>query len=286
MPAIKPEREEARIFPKTHLYLRFSSEIKSLATLAIFFKQFSLIRCPLLFYHILSKMGIFLSIVISLTSALFCNIKIILFFNIQTFKYIAMEAFDFFQDFPLWVNEQIFLLGGGDLIEPNTDKFSNEVKIGIMDEDERKLFTLIFLQQEKKNLIINEIYLLQEKIRVYLEQLQSEAEKDLEDDEDFANEDREDDPDQVDPSLIETPYDNAVNDLLKSYLDLNWVQIRCVDLVSLKVGLRLNYFGDFAFTKGFEIYAVPGSNQPSKQRINNEVGKSEMGTISIDFFAN
>lgn len=198
-----------------------------------------------------------------------------------------MEAFDFFQDFPLWVDEQIFLLGGRGVIEPKSKCLDNEVQIGLMDEHDKKLFTLISLQAIKKDAIVSEIQTLQERLRDYLQQIQSETEMgDLDDEEELDFDDKKAEFSQEEKALIETPYDKPINDLVKEYLDINWLQIRCMNLASLRIGLRLNYLGDFAFTRGFKIVAVPGSNQPSKQRLSEEVGDPETGVITIDFIAN
>lgn len=200
-----------------------------------------------------------------------------------------MEAFDFIQDLPLWIDEQIFLLGGQDMIEPATDPLPTEVKIGVMDDLDKKIFTLVSLQQEKKNAIIQEISDLQAASMQYLQELNKSSEEETLEDEEDDDQDIDDEikgEGQNDPEPLDTPYNEPIRRLLKEYLDITWLQEHCARLGSLKVGLKLSYFGDFAFTRGFEIYAVPGSNQLNQERLDEEFGSSGIGMIVIDFSLN
>lgn len=206
------------------------------------------------------------------------------------------KKFDFFLDLPTWVEKQIFLLGGSGIIAPTREMPKDEIEIGIMNGLERKLFTLINLQEDKKFLLAQEIEKFQTLNDEYVQKL-AEAEGI-----DFSVSDQDGDNDVFEePNAKRTPWDsteendseselyslerdeifdefaessphfNKLSGLIKEWLDTNWLQVYCGSLLSFFIGQRLNHFNRFSFAKGHKICAYPESNRLNFQAFYDEV---------------
>jgi len=208
-----------------------------------------------------------------------------------------MEKSDFFYDLPACIDERIASLGGPEGIEPLNELEDGAIEIGRMSSFEKKLTILIILLERKKEELIKKVSEQKDLMNQVLYAVVNEyGERPIEDGDDKPEaggmpadfkprsnvEILSDDYDSDEllfsakdwDSILEErllPYSEDYLQLLKDCLDTNWLWIGAIDFFQFMVGLRLDYYGEIYFAKGWVICSPVNSSKPSDNRLFEEI---------------
>lgn len=173
-----------------------------------------------------------------------------------------MDSESFANKLSAWLDEQIYLLGGQGLLEPDFKTSPNERELGALNDEEKKIITLVLLQEKRRLSLFEDIAELVVRRGHFIDQLFQNEEESIFDQQGRYTERYCEALYPFTANSWDSPYDKQLSALISEYSKLRRVQYHCGVMLDFLVSQRLSYFGDLNYVKGFKIMALP-ENRPA-----------------------